>query len=115
MGFFDKFFGTQKSISEKIKEDRDKVRKVLENNLKQLGFTSLEIKEVQDIITMAEDDIQILKDSLIEVKTNNADPAPFMKKVTEEIRARQERMSIDIKKKVQQIKKRKADFKKELQ
>jgi hypothetical protein len=115
MGFFDKIFGPQKSTTEKIQEDRNKIRKLLEDNLKKLNFTSIEIKEVQEIITIAEEDIQVLKDSLIGTNINNPDPTPIMNKVTNEIRTRQIQMSEDIKKKVQEIQKRKEAYKKELE
>lgn len=115
MGFLDNFFGKEKSQTEKIKEERDKIKTTLENNLKQLGFTKLEINEVIDVITLAEADIKVLKDSLIGTNINNSDPTPIMKKVMDEIRERQQQMAADIKVKVEQIKKRKADFRKEIQ
>ncbi len=115
MGFFENFFGSQKSTTEKIQEDRNKIRKLLEDNLKQLSFTTMEINEVQDIITVAEEDIQTLKDTLLGTNINNPDPTPIMNKVSNEIRARQQQMSIDIKNKVQEIQKRKEAYKKELE
>ncbi len=115
MGFLDSFFGKEKTQTEKIKEDRDKIKTVLQGNLQKLGFTRLEIKEVLDIVTITEAEIQVLKDSLIGTNINNPDPLPIMEKVRDEIRALQQKMATDIKLKVQQIQKRKAEFKKELQ
>lgn len=114
MGFFDNFFGTKKTKTEQIQEDRDKIKNTLDANLKKIGFTALEIKEVLDIVTITEANIQILKDSLIGTNINTENPLPIMEKVTLEIRQLQQEMAVGIKKKVQEIQKRKADFKKEL-
>lgn len=115
MGFFDELFGKKETNkTEQINKDRDKIKSDLEKILKTAGFTKLEIKEVLDVIILAEADIQLLKDSLIGTNINNSDPTPVMKKVMDEIRARQQEMAVDIKKKIQEIKKRKEQFKKEL-
>lgn len=114
MGFFDNIFGNEKTKTEKIKEDRNKTKKILDDNLKKIGFTDLEIKEVLDIITITEANIQIQKDSLVGIDINNSNPSLIMEKVTNEIKELQQQMAVDIKKKVQEIQKRKADFRKEL-
>lgn len=114
MGIFDNLFGQEKCKMEKIKEDRDKIRKIVDENLKKIGFTNLEIKEVLDIITITETEIQALRDSLIITNVNQDNQQLIMDKLTNEIKELQVQMATDIKNKVKSIQKRKAEFRKEL-
>lgn len=97
----------EKSTTQKIEEDRQNIKETLAANLKKLKFTNMEISEVMELIAVAETKIQVLKDSLIGSNINTDDPTPIMKQVHDEIMAIQQQLAIDIKTKVEQIKKRK--------
>ncbi|MDD3236929.1 MAG: hypothetical protein PHV37_02380 [Candidatus Gastranaerophilales bacterium] len=115
MGILDNFFKPKDKKSEKKPDPhhREKSKGLLISKLKDRGFTRLEVKEVLDIISLAEADIQVLKDSIGEAKANE-NSVKIMAKVMNEIKSRQTEMSEEIKQKIIQIQTRKAAYKKEL-
>lgn len=102
--FFDKKDASQ---TEKIMEQREQIKASMEANLRKLNFTSLEVSEVLELISIAETKIQFIKDSLIGSNINIEDPTPIMKKAQDEIRRLQQELANDIRNKVEEIKKRK--------
>lgn len=122
MGLFN-FFGksNNNSPTPKPKKEagmsRDAMKERLMNTLTQSlsahNFSRMEIKEVYDIIELAEADIQTLKDTLLEIKQTSSDPAAAIIKIKKEVELIQQQMAADIKTKIRQIKLRKQQFKKE--
>lgn len=107
MGFFD--FLKDTPSSEPSEEDlRNELRETLRNTLGAHRFTEMEIKEVQNVIDIAEAEVQILKDSLVQVKLTNPAPEAAILRIKEEVELVQARMSEDIKLKIIEIKRRKA-------
>ena len=72
----------------------------------------MEIREVFDIIELAEADIQNLKASLIQLKQTSSDPTAAVLKIKKEVQFIQQQMAADIKTKIRQIKLRKQQVKK---
>lgn len=119
MGLFN-FFGksneAQKKKVEKPKsrdEMKERLMATLTKNLSEHNFTKMEIKEVFDIIELAEADIQELKDSLMQIKMTSSNPTAAVMKIKKEVEFIQQQMAADIKTKIRQIKLRKQQFKKE--
>lgn len=112
MGITDWFFPKKKTKTDKINEDRVKVKQNLSEGLKKIGLTKMEIKEVLNIVDATETEIQDLKNSLLGKNINNPDAMAVLEKTKVEIRTLQEQMALDIKKKVQEIQKRKSDYRK---
>ena len=119
MGLFN-FFGKSNDAKKEAKKPQSKdamkerLMATLTKNLTEHNFTKMEIKEVFDIIELAEADIQNLKDSLLQIKMSNPNPTAAVMKIKKEVEFIQQQMAADIKTKIRQIKLRKKQFKKEL-
>ncbi len=82
---------------------RGNLKNQLALKLLQCGFTKLEIKEVLDVIALAEADIRIAEDSLAHVNINNSDPTRSMHAALEKIRQYKKEADINIRKKIEEI------------
>lgn len=80
--------------------------------LKKYGFTKLEIKEVLDVIALAEADIRVAEDSLAHVNINNPDPTRSMHAALEQIKSYKDEVAYDVRKKIMEIIARKKQVKK---
>ena|GEM_PF-6488642 len=107
INFFSDLFGDRESKTEKILEERSEIKIQMQDNLRALNFTTIEIKQVLDLITVAERKIEKLKMGLIGSNINNDNPLPQQEKTLEEIREIQKQLQIDIKNQVQEIRERK--------
>ncbi len=109
--FFGKSAGNPQPKKLQQQQSREEMKERLMNTLtKSLSahnFTKMEIKEVFDIIELAEADIQNLKSSLIQIKQTSA-----VAKIKKEVESIQKQMSEDIKLKIKQIKQRKIQMQK---
>lgn len=119
MGLFN-FFGKSNSTQPKRTESnsknsemKERLLQTLTKNLSAHNFTKSEIQEVFNIIEVAEDNIQDLKDNLIRIKETSANPTIAILKIKKEVEFIQQQMAADIKTKIRQIKLRKQQFKKE--
>ncbi len=83
--------------------NRSNLKTQLSLQLMQCGFTKLEIKEVLDVITLAETDIRIAEDSLAHVNINNPDPTRAMHAALEQIRNYKKEAAYNIRKKIMEI------------
>ena len=63
---------------------KEKLMASLTKSLTAHNFTKMEIKEVFDIIDLAEADIQNLKDSLMQIKMTSSDPTAAILKIKKE-------------------------------
>ena len=77
-------------------------------NLKQIGFTKEEIKEVLSVIEEIEQEIQMKKDSLEGSNINNDHTVEIMNKVFYDIKQLELKMAYDVRMKIAEIKKRKS-------
>ncbi|MGN0013786.1 MAG: hypothetical protein ACI37T_00020 [Candidatus Gastranaerophilaceae bacterium] len=93
-------------------EMKTKLLVSLNKTLSEHNFTSAEIKEVTDIIDLAENDIYKLKSKLLELKKLETNPTVAILKIKKEVEFIQQQMAADIKAKVRQIKARKKKVKK---
>lgn len=107
MGFLDFFKSDESGSDESVEEMQEELRETLRKTLGAQRFTEMEIKEVQNIIEIAEANVRILKDALVQVKLTNASPESAILRIKEEIELVQNQMSQDIKMKIVEIKKRK--------
>ena len=114
MNFFQKLFKVEKTPMDIEKERRQQTQDLLDNNLKKFGFTKLEIKEVMDIIEIAEANIKIIKEEMASLPTEKQSSEEVLSKARKESLTIQEKMAEDITKKIHEIKKRKDAYKKEL-
>ena len=119
MGLF-KFFGKsnedkpKQQLSQQTRNEmKERLMKTLTENLSAHNFTKMEIKEVFDIVELAEADIQNLKESLLQIKLTSSNPTAAILKIKKEVEFIQQQMAADIKTKIRQIKLRKQQFKKE--
>lgn len=87
--------------------DRGMLKQQLSLNLRQCGFSEMEVKEVIDVIELAEADIQIAEDSLRHVNINNPDPTRAMHAALEDIRRYQKELAYNVRKKIFDIMARK--------
>jgi hypothetical protein len=101
-------FDNHESKTEKIMEERSELKSKMKDNLKALNFTTIEINEVLDIVTVAERKIEKIKLGLVGSNINNDNTLALQGKAMEEIREIQKQLQIDIKDKVQEIRERKA-------
>lgn len=93
-------------------EMKIKLMASLNKTLSEHNFTNSEIKEVTDIIDLAENDIYKLKAKLLELKKLDTNPTVAILKIKKEVEFIQQQMAADIKAKVRQIKARKKKVKK---
>lgn len=113
--FFGKNAGSQpKQQQQQQSKDamKERLMATLTKSLSAHNFTKMEIKEVFDIIELAEADIQNLKASLIQIKQTNSNPTAAVLKIKKEVEFIQQQMAADIKAKIRQIKLRKQQVKK---
>lgn len=113
--FFGKSDNTKPKLQDSIKaqeEMKERLMAKLTENLSAHNFTRMEIKEVFDIIELAEADIQTVKDTLKQIKQSGSDPTAAIAKMKKEVAEIQQQMSEDIKAKVRQIKQRKMMYRK---
>ena len=116
MGLFN-FFGKSENSKPKDalqaqEEMKQRLMEKLTENLSAHNFTKMEIKEVFDIIELAEADIQTVKDTLKQIKQTSTDPTAAIERMKREVAEIQQQMSEDIKAKVRQIKQRKMLYRK---
>lgn len=97
----------EESKTEKLRKERDGIKKTLADNLKLLNFTESEIDEVIAVIEKTEDEIQKRKDELIGTNINNPNPNEIMKEIFQEIRDLEMQMGLEVKAKIAEIKTRK--------
>ncbi len=110
MGFLNFFNGGQKGEGQPTfgtTADRNALKKKLELNLRKRGFSRMEVKEVLDVITLAEADIKIAEDSLAHINVNNPDPTRAMHAAMQDIRRYQKELEYNIRKKIMDIMARK--------
>lgn len=93
--------------TKKINEERENQKNILITNLLNIGFSEEDVKEVIEIIVKAEKDIQEQKDLLIGTNINVDDVNLAMKPSFDEIRRLQQKMALDIRTKIAEIKQRK--------
>ena len=61
----------EKTKTDEINEKRAELNKTISSNLKNSGFSNDEVNEVLDILKHCEEEIQMIKDSLIGTNINN--------------------------------------------
>ena len=106
MGLLDIFL-KKKNAQSKDDQEQNQYSILLHKNLKDINFTDSEIKEVTDIISSTEEKIEALKQDLTKIFKNDPDFKEKMEITLHQIRLLQEKMSIEIKDKVIEIKKKK--------
>ena len=114
MGFLGNFFKTVNINGEETFEatpNRGTLKAKLTVSLMRCGFTQMEIKEIMDVITLAEADIKIAEDSLSHVNINNPDPTRSMHAALQDIRKYQKELNYNIRKKIMEIMARKKAMK----
>ena len=114
MGLFN-FFGDNKNDDQYIGEvsvHRGKLKTKIKHYLKRRGFSTMEINEIMDVITLAEADIKIAEDSLAHVNINNPDPTRAMHAALEDIRKYEKELAYNVRKKIMDIMMRKKAMKK---
>ena len=97
----------EKSKTDILNDVRAQMKKTMRENLKKIGFTKEEIKEVIDIIKDTEEAIQLKKDALVGSNINNDHVIEDMQKVLYDIRQMELKMAENIKAKIKEIKERK--------
>lgn len=96
-------FSNERDTTQKIMNDREKIKDQMARKLKGLKFTENEIDEVLNIIDTAEAKIEKIKVSLNGTNINTDDPTPVMKMAFDEIKLLQTKMAIDIRTKINEI------------
>lgn len=96
-------FSSEKNDTERILNERNKIKDQMSNKLRVLKFSQNEIDEVLDIIDLAEAKIEKIKVSLVGTNINTDDPTPVMKAAFDEIKILQTKMAIDIRTKINEI------------
>lgn len=93
-----------KKTKEISKERRALIKKMVDT-LKDLRFSGEEIEEIVEIINVAQDDVAHMKEELegTNIDTTPDDAIYATQKKTAEIRARNEKMALDIREKINQI------------
>ena len=111
MNFFDKitkFFGfKEKTKTDEIKQERAKLKKEIAKKLKNSGFSSSEINEVLDILKKCEEEIQIIKDSLIGTNINNDKAVEITTDALNQIRNLELQAASEMREKIAEIRSRK--------
>ena len=94
----------EKSQTEQMKEQRNNLKITIAAKLYERGCTDDEIEQVLSIIQSAEDDIQIIKNSLIGTNINpQGDPNKPLYDGIMKIRARQEEMQKELNEAIQKL------------
>ena len=111
MGIFDKIAKKlgfkEKTKTDEINEERANLKKKIAQNLKNSGFTSFEINEVLDILKECEEEIQIIKDSMIGTNINNENVVEDTQNALNRIRNLELQAGIDMRNKIAEIQSRK--------
>ncbi len=103
-----KLFGLkEKTKTDEIMEERAKLKKAISKNLQNHGFNGSEIKEVLEILKKCEEEIQVIKDSMIGTNINNERAVEDTESALKQIRELELQAGIDMKEKIAQIKTRK--------
>jgi prefoldin subunit 5 len=92
--------------TKEIERERAKILKQMSAQLKSINFTPEEINQVLEVINVAQDEIQHIKEEMeyTNIIESSADEAMYLteKKLTE-IRARNEKMGLDIRAEITRI------------
>lgn len=96
-------FSSEKDNTQKIMQDRDKIKNQMIKKLSALKFNDNEINEVLNIIDFAEAKIEAVKVTLNGTNINTDDPTPVMKLALDEIRLLQTKMAVDVRVKINEI------------
>ncbi len=96
-------FSNERDNTQKILNEREKIKNQMEHKLRQLRFSDDEIDEVLDIIEMAEAKIERVKVSLNGTNINTDDPTPKMQMALDEIKILQTQMALDIRTNISEI------------
>lgn len=83
--------------------NRGNLKNQLALQLMGCGFTQLEVREVLDVIALAEADIKVAEDSLAHVNINNPDPTRSMHAAIEQIRQYKKEAAYNVRKKIMDI------------
>jgi len=109
--FFDdilkKFGFKRKTKTDEIIEQRSNLKIRIAQNLRNNGFSASEINEVMEILKQCEDEIQIIKDSLIGTNINNNRVVEITEDALKRIRNLELQAGIDMKEKIAEIQARK--------
>lgn len=97
--------------TEQIMSQREDLKNQIADNLKKIGFTTMEVTEVLNVIEEVYSNIEKAKLKLIGSNINNQDPNIIMKAVFDEIHQYQKELPVKIKEKIQEIKLRKETIK----
>ncbi len=97
----------EENKTEKIMQEREKIKNDMIKALSAINFTNDEIKEVTDILDRTQIEIQKHKDSLIGTNINNPHFDITMKEIFDEIRKLEIKAGVDMKAKIAEIKQRK--------
>ncbi len=96
-------FSNEKDNTQKILQNREKIKNQMIKKLSQLKFNDNEINEVLNIIDIAEAKIEAVKVTLNGTNINTDDPTPVMKLALDQIRLLQTKMALDIRTKINEI------------
>ncbi len=96
-------FSNERDNTQKILNQREKIKNQMERKLRQLKFSDDEIDEVLDIIDYAEAKIEQIKVSLNGTNINTDDPTPRMQTALDEIKILQTQMALDLRTKINEI------------
>lgn len=96
-------FSNEKDNTQKILQNREKIKSQMIKKLSQLKFSDNEINEVLNIIDTAEAKIEAVKVTLNGTNINTDDPTPVMKLALDQIRLLQTKMALDIRAKINEI------------
>lgn len=109
--FFAKLFAKEKDEYQEVIDERNKIKENISNNFKtQLGFTNLEVKELLDLVTLAEAEIEEIKRGLANVNINNPNTEIDVENAVKKINQVSQQMYEDIKTKAAIIMQRKKEF-----
>ncbi len=112
MGLFDKAakkFGLkEKTKTDEIMEKRAILKKQIAQNLKDKGFSASEVNEVLDILKECEEEIQIIKDSMIGTNINNPNVIEDTTSALNQIRNLELKAGSEMREKIAEIIARKA-------
>lgn len=97
----------EENKTEKIMNERSKLKNEMAQNLANIGFSQEEINEVLDIITKSEEDVQKIKDEMIGTNINNDFAVDVTRSMLSKVRERELQAAQDIKAKIAEIRQRK--------
>jgi len=86
-----------------VSHKRGALKAKLKYQLKIRGFSDMELKEIIDVIELAEADIRVAEDSLAHVHINNPDPTRAMHAALEDIRRYEKELAYNVRKKILEI------------